>query len=206
MIKKQLMGMAAVCFGALAMADDDVAANAFLRENLRAIGDEVAAYRPALVAMTGDAGIAGEARATLARIDAMMKESGLLARQTRLPEAIKQGEAAKRLAIEAMVRLKSGQTVTHSLKFETPADEYAYELRRFDSNEMLVAMNLREAGANADTGQRQRLAGELDEAQRLKQAAGNDAAAGRYGDAIKRMEAASVHLTRALQALGVPVF
>lgn len=204
MIKKQLMGMAAVCFGALAMADDDVAANAFLRENLRAIGDEVAAYRPALQAMTGDAGIAGEARAALARIDALMKESSLLARQTKLPEAIKQGEAAKRLAIEAMVKLKSGQTVTHSLKFESPADEYAYELRRFDSNEMLVAMNLRETQPEA--AQRQRLAGELDEAQRLKQLAAAAAASGRHGDAVRHMETASAHLTRALQALGVPVF
>lgn len=202
-MKKYLVGMAAFCFGSLAAADDDVAANAFLRENLRSINDEVAAYRPMLESMGKDPRAGRDSREALARIDALLVEARRLAQQTKLAEAVRQGEAAKRLAIETMVRLKAGETVTHALRFETPADEYAYELRRFDSNAMLVSMNLEDKG---DAGLRGRVDAEMTAAGRLKAAAAAEATAGRYGEAVKRMETASGHLTRALQALGVPVF
>ncbi|MDS4015287.1 MAG: hypothetical protein RKP46_13220 [Candidatus Accumulibacter sp.] len=202
-MNRLFFGTLAGLASAVALADTDVAANAFLRENLRAITDEVTMYRPALQAMTGDPRVGRDARESLQRIDALMTESARFAGQTRLDEAVKRGEAAKRLAIQAMVKLKSGQTVTHALKFETPADEYAYELRRFESNEMLVGMNLQES---TDAGVRQRVSGELDTAKRLRQSAAGDAAAGRHAEAVKQMETAAVHLNRALQALGVPVF
>lgn len=194
------MGVVAVVQAAAA---EDVASNAFLRENLRSIGEEVAAYRPILVSLGKDGRSGRDSREALARIDALLAEARRLAQETKLAEAVRQGEQAKRLAIETMVRLKSGETVTHSLKFDTPADEYAYELRRFDSNAMMVAMNLEEKG---DTGLRGRVAAEMDAAGRLKAEAAGEAAAGRHGEAVKRMETASGHLTRALQVLGVPVF
>lgn len=199
---KSLGGLLTVAVVAQAAADD-VAGNAFLRENLRSISDEVAAYRPILLSMGKDHRVGRDSSDALARVDALLAEARRLAQETRLVEAVRLGEQAKRLAIETMVRLKSGETVTHSLKFDTPADEYAYELRRFDSNVMLVTMNLEDKN---DPALRHRVSGEIESARRLKESAVRAAAAGRHVDAVKQMETASGHLTRALQALGVPVF
>lgn len=182
---------------------DDVAGNAFLRENLRGISEEVAAYRPILLSMGKDHRVGRDSREALERIDALLAEARRLAQETRLAEAVRLGEQAKRLAIATMVRLKSGETVTHSLKFDTPADEYAYELRRFDSNVMLVTMNLED---KTDAALRGRVSAEIESARQLKASAVGEAAAGRHVAAVKQMETASGHLTRALQALGVPVF
>lgn len=196
-------GMALLSLTATVVAESDVATNAFLRDNLRNLTSEVAMYRPSLQAMGSDARVRVDAREALARIDQLLAEADRLAAQTRLQEATGKAEAAKRIAIQALVRLKSGETVTHELRFATPADEYAYEVRRFESNKMLVGMQLQE-GAPAAT--RSRVTQELEAARKLRQEAANDAGAGRHDEAVKRMESAGTHLNRALQALGVPVF
>lgn len=202
-MNRLLFGAALGLFSALVLAEVDVAANAFLRENLRNITDEVKMYRPALQSLSGDPRTGRDARESLQRIDALLAESARLAAQTRLDDAVKKGEAAKRLAIQAMVTLKAGETVTHSLKFDTPKDEYDYELRRFESNEMLIGMHLHEA---TDAAVRQRIGSELDAARSLRQAAAGNAKAGRHADAVQEMERAYSHLNRALQSLGIPVF
>jgi hypothetical protein len=202
--KLVLIGMVAALAFSNAGAESDVATNSFMRENLRNIDDEVASYRPMLMAMAKEGKHSAASREALQRIDSLMAESRRLTLEAKLAEAVRQGEKAKRLAIETMVKLKSGETVVHSLKFDTPAEEYAYELRRFDSNEMLVAMNLRDGNVAAEV--QQAVLRQLEEAKRLKQSAAGDASAGRHADAVKQMETAAGVLTKALQSLGVPVF
>ncbi|MBI2307338.1 MAG: hypothetical protein HYU78_08550 [Rhodocyclales bacterium] len=195
-----VLAAAAMANGAIA---EDVAGNSFLRETLRSIDEEVGAYRPILMSMGKDHRVGRDSREALDRIDALLGDARRLAKETRLAEAVRQGEQAKRLAIETMVRLKSGETVTHSLTFATPADECDYEMRRFESNVMLVNMNLEGLG---DPRVRERVAAAMAVAEELKAEAIGLAATRRYLDAVKKMEVANGFLTRALQALGVPTF
>ena len=204
-MKKFQLGLVAVMVASAAIAEGDPMGGALIRDGVRLAGEEVASYRPALQSMATNPQLATSVKEALQRIDGLMAEARRLLDQGRTQEALTQAEAAKRLAINSVVRLGAGQTVTYSLSFATPQDEFAYELRRYDSNAMLIAMSLREVPP--ETGElHRRIRHETAEAARLKELAAIDAAAGRHPDAVRKMEAAVLHLTRALQALGVPVF
>jgi hypothetical protein len=110
--------------------------------------EQVATYRAALQEV-GGAG-AGEARQATGRIDALRREAAALADGGRLGEANRQLGAAYRYAVETLSRLRAGQTVVLGLDFATPADEYAYERRRFDSSEILVGMMTDEGRADGE--------------------------------------------------------
>jgi hypothetical protein len=131
--------------------------------------EQVASYRGSLQTLARDEHLATEAKALLARTDAQDREAAGLAASGDLEAANRRlGDAYRRL-VEGLSRLQAGQTVVLSLKFDTPEQEYAYEQRRFQSNELLLKMNLAERHPEGDllqrvdemTGQGRRL---LDEA------------------------------------------
>lgn len=163
--------------------------------------EQVATYRAALQDVDGPA--AGEARAATAHIDVLREEAAALADGRRPDEAGRKLAAAYRHAVETLSRLRAGQTVVLSLDFATPADEYDYECRRFDSSELLVGIMLAEGRA----GDRRALVdGFLREGRRLRSVAAARAGDGDHRSAISAMEQAAAELSRALQAMGAPAF
>jgi hypothetical protein len=90
------------------------------------------------------------------------------------------------------------------LTFETPADEYAYEVKRFTSNLTMVDMMVAEG--RADGAKRTLVDRFVEEGQRLRSMADIEAGGRRHKEAVSVMEQASVQLTRALQAMGLAVF
>jgi len=174
------------------------------RKSLQDLGEQVAMYRRAVADLTGDAQRGTEARSLLARIDTMSAESARLAGGGDLGAANRKMADAYRVAVEELTRLRAGQEVVLSLNFATPADEFAYEKKRFGSNEIMVDMMIGEGRAVGD--RRQLIDGFLDEGRKLSAQADAQANSGQYPEAVKLMEKASAQLVRALQAMGVPVF
>jgi len=174
------------------------------RKSLQDLADQVAMYRTSVTELTRDGQRAAEARDLLERIDALSGESQRLATGGRLGEANKKMAEAYRLAVEELTRLRAGQEVVLSLNFETPADEYAYEKKRYGSNEVMIEMMIGEGRAAG--GRQQLVDGFVGEGRKLKAQADERAESGQYAEAVKLMEKASAQLTRALQAMGVPVF
>lgn len=163
--------------------------------------EQVATYRAALQDVDGPA--AGEARAATAHIDVLREEAAALADGRRPDEAGRKLAEAYRHAVETLSRLRAGQTVVLSLDFATPADEYDYECRRFDSSELLVGIMLAEGRA----GDRRALVDAfLREGRRLRSVAAAKAGDGDHRSAISAMEQAAAELSRALQAMGAPAF
>lgn len=178
-------------------------ADSVQKQRLQEMSEQVATYRASLAALVKEKA-AASAKPTLDRVDALTEESRKLAAAGHLGEANKKMAEAYKLEVEEVSRLRAGQEVVLSLKFDTPADEYAYEQKRFQSNEILVGMMIGEGRAEGD--RRRLVDGFLKQAATLKEEAVTLAGANRYKDAIAIMEKATVQLNRALQSMGVPVF
>jgi hypothetical protein len=174
------------------------------KQRLQEMSEQVASYRASLAELVKDKGGATTAKATLQRVDLLTEEGRKLAATGHLGEANKKMAEAYKLEVEEVSRLRAGQEVVISLKFETPADEYAYEQKRLQSNEILVGMMIGEGRAEGD--KRRLVDGFLKEAAKLKEEAAGLAQSNRHKDAVAVMEKAGVQLNRALQSMGMPVF
>lgn len=174
------------------------------RKSLADMAAQVATYRAVVVDLTRDSKLAVEARQLLLRMDAMSTESQQLAASGRLGDANKKLAAVYKLSLEEISRMRAGQEIIMSLKFETPADEYAYEQKRFGSNLSMVDMLIVEG--RADGQKRSLVDGFVMEGNKLKSQADTEAIGGRYKDAVTLMEKATGQLNRALQSMGIPVF
>lgn len=106
-------------------------------------------------------------------------------------------------ATQAAIRdIRGGETLVRSLRFDTPRDEYLYEIDRNDSLRMLVQVLLKERMASDE-----RLAVLVDarigEADALRGEAEVQAGIQRYEEAIETLEASSLELVRAILRAGV---
>jgi hypothetical protein len=174
------------------------------KQRLAEMREQVAAYRIGLADLARNKGDAATVQDTLQRVDALAAESSKLAAAGRLGEANKKMAEAYKLEVEEISRLRAGQEVVMSLKFDTPADEYAYEQKRYQSTEILVGMMLGEGRAAGD--KRPLVDGFVEEAAKLRQEAAALAQANDHKKAVTTMEQAVARLNRALQAMGLPVF
>lgn len=180
----------------------DPQANQAQEAGFAALGGQVATFRTALEDLAKQG--SSDARAAVARIGELQADAAKAAEAGRWPDATRRLSDAYRLAIESVSRLRAGQTVTLSLNFGTPREEYDYETRRFDSTSLLVNMMIDDGRA---AGERRNLIdGFSREGGRLRLAAGEQAQNGDYKAAIATMENAVGQLNRALQAMGVPAF
>jgi len=173
-------------------------------KSLADMAEQVASYRASVVELTRDDKTATAARQLLVQIDALLSESKQLADAGRLGDANKKMASAYKLTVEQIAKLRAGQEVIMSLKFETPADEYAYEQKRFSSSLTMIDMMIGEGRAEAQ--KRKLVDSFVSEGNRLRSLAETEASAQRHKDAVVLMEKASGQLNKALQSMGVPVF
>lgn len=174
------------------------------KQRLQDMGDQVAAYRGSLVDMLKHPQKGAEAQAALTRVDGLAEEGKRLAAAGRLGDANKKMAESYKLAVEEISRLRAGEVVTLSLKFNSPAEEFAYEQKRVQSNEILVNMMIAEGRAEGE--KRRMVDGFIQEAGRLKSDAAGHAMNSKHKEAVESMEKAFAQLNRALQTMGVPAF
>lgn len=139
----------------------------------------------------------------VARIDTLVEKAERKAADSNFQEAnALLGDACK-FVVSALNRMMTAETITYGLKFETPAEEFQYELARNTNYEGLVPIALaqrnatREATALADSHVRQ--------SRDLRAAAQQHAAGGDYGAALKAIQEATGHLQSSLRIAGVVV-
>lgn len=176
-------------------------ADSVQKQRLQEMSEQVATYRASLAELAKSQ---TSAQAALQRVDALADESRKLSAAGRMGDANKKMAEAYKLEVEEISRLRAGQEVVMSLKFDTPAAEYAYEQKRFHSNEILVGMMIAEGRAEGD--KRRLVDGFLKEAGRLKADAIDQSINNNFKEAVSLMEKAVAQLNRALQSMGVPVF
>ena len=174
------------------------------KQRLQDMSEQVATYRASLVELGSKPSASAAAQSALQRVDALADEGRKLAAAGRLGDANRKMAEAYKLEVEEISRLRAGEVVTMSLKFDSPADEYVYEQKRFQSNEILVGMMIAEGRAAGD--QRRMVDDFVQEAGRLKEEAAGQARTNNHREAVAAMEKAFVQLNRALQAMGVPAF
>jgi hypothetical protein len=174
------------------------------RESLANLREQVATYRQSLAELRLEARLRNDVAGALSRLDALTAQAEQLATSAQLAEANKRMAEAYRFAVAELSRLRAGETVVMSLNFDTPAQEYAYEQKRFHSNEILVRMMIDEGRAE---GEKRALVDRYVEAGRERNRVAAQAAdQGQHRDAVLVMEQANQSLNRALQTMGVPVF
>ncbi|HEY9194473.1 MAG TPA: hypothetical protein VIO81_16520 [Methyloversatilis sp.] len=166
--------------------------------------EQVATYRASVEEVATHPRIGSAARVLLTRIDAKSAEARKRAGTGELALANRLLGDAYQLAVSELSRLRSGEEVVHSLNFSSAAEEYAYEIRRFESNQLLVNMMVGDGKADGD--RRGAIDNFQSEGRRLLGEADGQARAGQYKEAVHLMEAATGQLNRALQLMGVPVF
>ena len=174
------------------------------KQRLQDMSEQVATYRGSLFDLAKDAKSGATAKNALERVDALADEARRLAGAGRLGDANRKMAESYKLAVEEISRLRAGEVVTMSLKFNSPAEEFAYEQKRVQSNEILVNMMLAEGRAEGD--KRRMVDGFVQEAVRLKAEAVNHTLNNNFNEAVTQMEKAFVQLNRALQSMGVPAF
>lgn len=174
------------------------------RKTFADMADQIATYRASVVDLARNPKVGAEAAQLLLKIDALTTESRQLADSGRLSDANKKLATAYKLTIEEITRLRAGQEVILALKFDTPADEYAYELKRFASTITMIDMMIAEG--RADGQKRLLVDGLVTEGNKLKSSADTAAVARQHKEAVDLMEKAVKQLNRALQSMGIPVF
>ena len=175
-----------------------------LRNAYQNLIEQVATYRASVEDVATDPKIGSAARVLLTRIDGKSAEARQHATAGRFEQANRLLGEAYQLAVSELSRLRSGDEIVHSLNFASPVEEYAYEIKRFESNQILVNMMIGEGKAEGE--KRSMIDGFLAEARRLRGEADERSKTGRHKDAVNLMENASGQLNRALQLMGVPVF
>lgn len=185
-------------------ADGGTLSDSAQRKSLADLGEQVATYRASVVELSQDSRTAAAAKTLLTRIDGLTADAKRLGDAGQLGDANKKLAEAYRLCVEEISKLRAGQEVLLSLKFDTPADEYAYEQKRFASNEIMVDMMIGEGRAAGE--RRQMVDNFVGEGRKLRDQAGELAKTGKHKEAVAAMEKATGQLNRALQSMGVPVF
>jgi hypothetical protein len=166
--------------------------------------EQVATYRASVEDLLTTPKTSAAAKLLLGRIDSKSAEARKQAGDGRFDKANKILGEAYQLAVSELSRLRAGDEVVLSLNFATPSDEYAYELRRFESSHTLIRIML---GDNASDSNKRALVDKfVNEGFRLRAEAQGKAAEGQYSEAIRLMEGASTQINRGLQSIGVPVF
>ena len=130
------------------------------------------------------------------------EQSDELARQNKLLPArqlLDQSLVAIKTAIAA---LRNNETLTRSLNFSNPKDEFDYEIDRFDTYKMLLQMMVLPKPELSDA-QRVQIEQRAEQSDKLRIEADRQAAQGQFNEAIITLEMASQTLLKAIRIGGV---
>jgi hypothetical protein len=129
------------------------------------------------------------------RIEASLAEAKTHAEAGRIDAARPLAEQAYLLAKAGVTAMRSGDTLVRSLKFESKADEYQYELDRNETHAMLLALALKKQPFGMSEG--------YERARSLRRDAEARAARGEHAEAIRLLEESTRELLRGIRAAGL---
>ncbi len=136
-----------------------------------------------------------------AKVERLLEEADALAKQQRYRAGERKLNKAEREITLALNAMLGSRTIVFELKFDTPADEYRYEVDRYHSYRVLIpkAIELRKPSKGAI-----KLAQTyVDKGRFFAEKAEESAQAGRYEEAIVIVKDATKEVRRGLMILGV---
>lgn len=131
----------------------------------------------------------------------LVDEGHMLASQDDYAGAAKSLEKAQGMITAILTDMLHAQTVTYDKKFETPKEEYEYELARLESYEELVPLAIEQKQPSERA--LELIDSFVQKAAKIKGEGQEVAARGDYKMAIMAMQAATSNLQRALRMAGV---
>jgi len=126
--------------------------------------------------------------------DALLQEGKTAAAKTHIDRAY----VATKLSVE---RARKGETLLRELSFETPEDEYKYEVDRNDTHRMLLKVLLDDKMQSERI--RDRVVVHVTKSEKLREQAEVNAGNKEYEKAIDMMEESTSELVRAIRSAGV---
>jgi hypothetical protein len=136
-----------------------------------------------------------------AKVDALVNEAQAAADKGQYNAANDALIKAERLVTQAIGAMLDAQTIVYDLNFDTPADEYAYELKRFASYEELIPVAIEEKRPAESVVKLMDTYVAKGRSQRDE--AVSKAKSGNYPDAISMLLSATEEIRRALRLAGV---
>ena len=113
----------------------------------------------------------------------------------RMDAARAQLDEAYLIAKASLGSMRGGDTLVRSLKFESKADEYLYELDRNETHAMLLALTLKNQPFGMSEG--------FERSRNLRRDAEAKAARGEHAEAIRLLEESTRELVRGIRAAGL---
>jgi tetratricopeptide (TPR) repeat protein len=146
-------------------------------------------------------GTADEHALLLADIDADIRAVETLLAANKIDQAREHLDRAYEQTRLSVEQSREGETLLRELKFETPEDEFQYELDRNDTHRMLLTVLLQEKMKNERV--KDRVHAYVEEADKLRESATDQASDERFEEAIKLLERSTAELVRAIRGAGV---
>ncbi|HEB93080.1 MAG TPA: hypothetical protein ENI94_06365 [Gammaproteobacteria bacterium] len=170
-------------------------------ELLHEIEDFEASYDSNYVRMAKAGSLPKDIGYDKTRVASLKGEAQSLASKGDYAKANAKLEQAQAIVTQGLHKMLDSKTLVYELKFDTPADEYDYELKRFGGYEELipVAIEMKRPAAGA----LKLMDSFLDKARKRRDEAKEKAAEGDYGAAVGMLQQATKTVRRALRMVGV---
>ncbi len=137
----------------------------------------------------------------LKQIDQAMARARSLAGDGQFADAIALLTDVQNTLTRALTEMLADETITYDLVFETPREEYEYELSRYESFERLVPIAIEQKQPTEQS--KELMMRSVDRAKEIRGLVDAEVARGNYQEAILMLQGATSHIQRALQIVGV---
>lgn len=171
------------------------------KEMLTEIKDYQKSHKDNIKHMEKAGAIPDEARYDEGAFSQMLAEAQSLADKKDYAKANALLKQAQKVVTEALHKMLDSKTLVYDLNFETPADEFVYELKRFSGYEELIPVAI-EAKKPA-AGAIKLMDSFLNKGRKRRDEARDKANAGDYDAAIAMLQQATKSVRRALRMVGV---
>lgn len=146
-------------------------------------------------------GLGSQHEALLIDIDAENRSANDLLAEGKVVEARAYLDRAYDKTKLSVERSREGETLIRELKFETPKDEYLYELDRNDTHRMLLTVLLQEKMKSGSV--KKRVETFVVTADKLRAEAVGHAGENRFEEATEALERSTTELVKAIRGAGV---
>lgn len=163
----------------------------------------VQSFKEAFARVTTDKGSQVSGVLDDTRVQQLTDEAQRLSEERRYRDAADRLNEAAKLLEAALAEALHQKTLVYALKFNSPEEEYAYEVERNRSHMMLIKLLL--ARESLPTGSREYILSMVDQSEKRRLEAQSLAAHGETDKAIAMMEDATKSLVQALRSGGMAI-
>jgi len=199
--KAKLNDAVALLYASAALVSNNSGSDQKYREDLDRRQRSLDALLMAHERIMVEKGRADEHALLLADIDADTRAVETLLSANKIDQAREHLDRAYEMTRLSVEQSREGETLLRELKFETPEDEFEYELDRNDTHRMLLTVLLQEKMQNERV--KDRVHSYVEEADKLRESATDQASDQRFEEAIKLLENSTAELVKAIRGAGV---